>query len=164
MEITQASNDDWPRIWPIFQEVVTAGATYPYPPDTSFEEGKSIWMEAPQRTYIAEQASEVLGTYYLKPNQPGQGSHVCNCGYMVASQARGRGVATAMCRHSQVTARELGYRAMQFNLVVASNDRAVRLWQNLGFEIIGRQPQAFQLKPGHFEDAFIMHKFLLPES
>ena len=160
MEIRQALEADWPQIWPIFHEVVAAGNTYPYAPDTNFEEGYSLWMEKPERTYLATLEGQVVGTYYIKPNQPGLGSHVCNCGYMVASAARGRGVATAMCRHSQRLALELGYRAMQFNLVVASNQRAVNLWRHLGFEAVGLLPAAFRAKDDEFHDAYVMYKLL----
>ncbi|MFP3855119.1 MAG: N-acetyltransferase family protein [Anaerolineales bacterium] len=160
MDIRQATVEDWQEIWPIFHEVVSAGDSYPYSPETTKGKGYRLWMEKPERTYLCELDGEVVGTYYIKPNQPGLGSHVCNCGYMVASEARGRGVATEMCRHSQQLARELGYDAMQFNLVVASNERAVRLWRHLGFETIGRLPKAFRTPEGDYQDAFVYYKLL----
>lgn len=103
----------------------------------------------------------VIGTYFLKPNQPGLGSHVCNCGYVVAAQARGRGVAAAMCEHSQDQARALGFRAMQFNFVVATNESAVRLWQRQGFAVVGRLPGAFRHQKLGFVDALVMYKQLV---
>lgn len=161
MEIVEAKVEDWPRIWPIFHEVVAAGDSYPYRPDTSFEQGQQLWLEYPEATFMAVENSNVVGTYYLKPNQPGLGSHICNCGYMVASSARGQGVATFMCQHSQEMARQRGYRAMQFNLVVASNTKAVRLWRHLGYEVIGEVPAAFSAPDGGYHDALIMYKSLL---
>lgn len=160
VKIRQAGEADWASIWPIFHEVVAAGDTYPYPPGTDYEEGYHLWMEVPERTYLAIDEGKVVGTYYIKPNQPGQGSHVCNCGYMVATAARGRGVATEMCLHSQKLALQLGYRAMQFNLVVASNSRAVQLWQHLGYQRVGLLPEAFRSLDGTYHDALVMFKLL----
>lgn len=117
-------------------------------------------MEAPRNTYVAEEDGLILGTYYIKTNQQGPGSHVCNCGYMVGSAARGRGLATAMCEHSQRVAVEMGYKAMQFNFVAASNEGAVRLWQKLGFEIAGRLPGAFDHPARGYVDALVMYKWL----
>ena len=97
-----------------------------------------LGIDAPRKTFVLEENGQILGTYYIKTNQFGPGDHVCNCGYMVSSAARGRGLATAMCEHSQEVARALGYKAMQFNFVASSNEGAVRLWQKLGFTIVGR--------------------------
>jgi ribosomal protein S18 acetylase RimI-like enzyme len=102
----------------------------------------------------------VIGTYKLKPNQPGLGNHVCNCGYVVSPHARGRGIASALCEHSQTEAQTMGYLAMQFNLVVSSNEVAVRLWQKLGFRIIGTLPGAFRHSQLGFVDAYVMYKHL----
>ena len=109
---------------------------------------------------MAEEDGQIIGTYYLKKNQPGAGSHVCNCGYMVPAVAQGRGVATAMCLHSQQVAVELGYKAMQFNLVVATNTVAVTLWQKLGFQVVGRLPKAFHHPVHGYVDALVMYKWL----
>ena len=106
----------------------------------------------------------ILGTYYLKPNHEGGGAHVCNCGYMVAEQARGRGVASQLCEHSQAEARRRGFRAMQFNFVVSTNERAVRLWQSLGFQVVGRLPGAFRHPALGFVDALVMFRGLGPAS
>lgn len=158
--IREADLTDWDRLWPIFEEVVSSGDTYAYPIDTTPQEARAIWLEKPKKTYLVEINGDVLGTYYLKTNHDGPGNHVCNCGYMVTSRARGMGLATQMCRHSLDVARQLGYRAMQFNFVAASNEGAVRLWQTLGFEIVGVLPKAFNHPQRGFVDAFIMYQWL----
>ncbi len=162
MQIRKAEASDWDAIWPFFESIVKAGDTYAYDPDTGYEQGRDIWLSSPRLTFVAEEEGEILGSYYIKTNQAGPGSHVCNCGYMVAAQARGRGLATRLCEHSQQIAIELGYRAMQFNFVATSNKSAVRLWDKLGFESVGRLPKAFQLPDGHFVDALVMYKWLGP--
>ncbi len=155
-------NDDWPRYWQLLQSVFGEGETYPYAADTSEAEAKKIWLDGKTGVYTAMDAvgGEFLGTYYIKPNQPGRGSHVCNCGYITSAAARGRGVASAMCEHSQQVALNSGFRAMQFNFVVASNEGAVRLWQKLGFEIIGTLPKVFEHPRLGFVDAHVMFKTL----
>jgi ribosomal protein S18 acetylase RimI-like enzyme len=160
MDIRRATDDDFDRIWPIFHEVVAAGDTYAYAVDTSKEQALAIWMHAPDATFVAEHDGSIVGTYHIKPNQAGPGDHVCNCGYMVASGARGRGVAAAMCEHSQRVARELGYEAMQFNCVVSTNEAAVRLWNRLGFVTVGRLPKAFRHPSMGHVDALVMYKWL----
>lgn len=160
MKIREATEADFEKIWPIFREIASAGETYAYPRDTTKEEAKRLWMHLPRKTFVAEEAGEILGTYYIKTNQPGPGSHVCNCGYMVSSTARGRGVASAMCEHSQRIATELCYKAMQFNFVVAGNEEAVRLWHKLGFDTVGRLPKAFKHPSRGYVDALVMYKWL----
>ena len=119
-------------------------------------------MEAPRLTFMAEDDDTILGTYCIKTNQAGPGDHVCNCGYMVASAARGRGLATAMCEHSQEVAIKLGYKAMQFNFVVSTNEGAVKLWNKLGFATVGRLPKAFNHPSKGYVDALVMYKWLEP--
>ncbi|HSH53465.1 MAG TPA: GNAT family N-acetyltransferase [Methylotenera sp.] len=160
MNIRKATENDFDQIWPIFHEVVSVGETYAYPRDTSKEKALKIWIDTPRVTYIFEEDGKILGTYYLKTNQLGPGDHVCNCGYMVSSAARGRGLATAMCEHSQIVARELGYKAMQFNFVASSNEGAVRLWNKLGFATVGRLPKAFNHPSHGYVDALVMYKWL----
>jgi len=160
MTIREAVKEDFDSIWPIFREVVTAGETYAYAVDTTKEQAFQIWIEAPRKTYVFEEKGRIVGTYFLKTNQAGPGSHVCNCGYMVASTARGRGLATAMCEHSQKVARALGYKAMQFNFVASSNAGAVRLWSKLGFETVGCLPKAFNHPAQGYVDAIVMYKWL----
>lgn len=160
MHIREAAGSDFDAIWPIFQEIVSAGETYAYSQDTSKEEAERLWMQMPRKTYVAEEEGRILGTYYLKTNQAGPGKHVCNCGYMVSSEARGRGAATLMCEHSQQMAVELGYKAMQFNFVAESNVGAVKLWEKLGFETVGRLTRAFKHPSKGFVDALVMYKWL----
>ena len=160
MIIREATEADFPGIWPIFQEIVAAGETYAYARDTSPDEARQLWLHYPRQTFVVEEDGRILATYYIKTNQAGPGSHVCNCGYMVAASARGRGLATKMCEHSQQVAVELGYQAMQFNFVASTNEGAVRLWQKLGFEIVGRLPRAFQHPRQGFVDALVMYKWL----
>ena len=135
------------------------GDTYAYETDTTKKQAEKIWLQAPRKTYVVVKGNEVLGTYYLKTNQAGPGSHVCNCGYMVSSKARGKGLATTMCEHSQKIAVELGYQAMQFNFVASSNKGAVRLWDKLGFDTVGRLPKAFRHPTQGFVDALVMFKW-----
>ncbi|MCW8962829.1 MAG: GNAT family N-acetyltransferase [Gammaproteobacteria bacterium] len=160
MNIREASIKDFDEIWPIFHGIVAAGETYAYARETTKEQAFKIWLDAPRKTYVCEEDGNILGTYYLKTNQAGPGSHVCNCGYMVSSKARGRGLATAMCEHSQQQARELGYKAMQFNFVASSNEGAVRLWNKLGFETVGCLPKAFNHPGKGYVDALVMYKWL----
>jgi ribosomal protein S18 acetylase RimI-like enzyme len=160
MSIREAGSEDFDQIWPIFQEIAAAGETYAYPRDITREQARELWMDAPRKTYAFEEYGKILGTYYIKTNQAGPGDHVCNCGYMVSSAARGRGLATAMCEHSQRIARDLGYKAMQFNFVASSNEGAVRLWSKLGFAIVGRLPKAFHHPSAGYVDALVMYKWL----
>lgn len=160
MNIREATKEDWDTIWPIFNEVVAAGDTYAYEVDTTKEQAEKIWLDTPRKTYVFEEGKIILGTYYLKTNQAGPGKHVCNCGYMVSSKARGKGLATSMCEHSQKIALDLGYKAMQFNFVAASNDGAIRLWDKLGYNTVGRLPRAFKHPSQGYVDALVMFKSL----
>lgn len=160
MNIREATELDFSEIWTIFHEVVSIGDTYAYPPDTSMQDALKIWIHAPRKTFVIEEDSEILGTYYIKTNQNGPGDHVCNCGYMVSSVARGKGLATTMCEHSQKIALELGYKAMQFNFVATTNEGAVRLWDKLGFKTVGRLPKAFNHPEKGMVDALVMYKWL----
>ncbi|MCG8053456.1 MAG: GNAT family N-acetyltransferase [Candidatus Thiodiazotropha endolucinida] len=160
MLIREATEADFAAIWPIFKEIASAGDTYAYPTDTSKSEGKRLWMDLPRKTYVAVEGEKIVGTYYIKTNQAGPGSHVCNCGYMVPSSSRGKGLATAMCEHSQKMAREMDYKAMQFNFVASTNEGAVRLWQKLGFEVVGRLPEAFNHPVKGYVDALVLYKWL----
>jgi RimJ/RimL family protein N-acetyltransferase len=154
---------DWPSVWHIIEPVFRAGETYPYPPDISEKEAHLAWIEAPAATFVAVDANnDILGTYYIKTNQPGLGAHVCNCGYITAGEARGQGIASAMCVHSQDEAVDRSFRAMQYNLVVSTNEGAINLWKRHGFEVVGRLPQAFQHTQFGFVDAIVMYKLLSP--
>lgn len=160
MEIRAAQTADEDAIWSIFHAVVKAGDTYPYPPDTDRETAMRLWLEAPRKTLIANVDGSIAGTYYIKDNQPGLGRHVCNCGYMVHPDHRRRGIGKALCEHSLAMARELDYRAMQFNLVVATNTASIALWQAMGFSTVGRLPGAFAHPALGFVDALVMYKSL----
>lgn len=152
---------DWPAVWQIIKPVFRAGETYSFPPDISEEEAHDLWVIVPAATYVAiDGDNTILGTYFLKPNQPGHGAHICNCGYIVAEQARGLGIASRMCDHSQQEALARGYLAMQFNLVVSTNEGAIRLWKRKGFSTIGTIPNAFRHPQQGFVDAYIMFKQL----
>lgn len=165
MHIRPFHAQDWPAVWAILVPVFRAGDTYGVPPEISEGEARALWTDAPKAAFVAKEAEggPILGTYYLKPNGEGPASHVCNCGYAVSSEARGRGVASAMCEHSQAQASRHGYRAMQFNLVASSNEAAVRLWKKLGFDIVGTLPGAFRHPRLGFVDAFVMFKQLSGE-
>lgn len=152
--------DDWAGVWAILEPVFRAGETYAYPSDISEASAHAQWIEAPAAAFVAVEGRVVLGSYYIKANQPGQGAHVCNCGYVVAEHARGRGIAGQLCEHSQRQARGLGFRAMQFNLVVATNEGAIRLWKRHGFAEVGRLPGAFRHPSQGFVDALVMYKSL----
>ena len=162
MNIRDARAEDFDQIWPFFEEIAAAGETYAYPRDISKDHAFHLWMEYPRKTFVVEDDGHILASYYIKTNNAGPGAHVCNCGYMVSSRARGKGLATKMCEHSQAIARELGYKAMQFNFVAASNEGAVRLWSRLGFEIVGRLPKAFLHPTQGLVDALVMYKWLDP--
>lgn len=162
MQLRSFEPSDWPQVWSILEPVFRAGETYAFPVDITETQARQAWTDRPERVFVAveETGGRVLGTYYLMPNQAGPGSHVCNCGYVVAEAARGRGVASEMCEHSQAEAREGGYRAMQYNLVAASNAGAVRLWMKHGFEVVGTLPGAFKHPTLGFVDAHVMYKTL----
>lgn len=145
VRIREYRDADWPAVWAIFQEVVTAGDAYAYDPGWSSEQAQAVWVEAPPgRTVVACDELWVLGTAKMGPNRPGPGSHVATASFMIAGAARGRGVGRALGEHALAWAREQGYAAMQFNAVVESNHAAVQLWQALGFRIIGTVPEAFE--------------------
>jgi ribosomal protein S18 acetylase RimI-like enzyme len=160
LHIRRATPADAAAIWRILEPTIRAGETYALPQDLSEEAALAYWLGGDRESFVAEADGEILGTYYLRANQLGRGAHVCNCGYMTAAQAAGRGVARAMCAHSLDQARASGFRAMQFNCVVSSNDRAVRLWQAMGFEIVGRLPGAFEHPALGYVDALVMHRAL----
>ena len=152
---------DWSSVWAILEPIVRGAQAYVFAPDTSEEEMRRVWVDLPAATFVAsDESGQILGSYYIKPNQPGLGAHVSNCGYATAVQAQGRGVASAMCEHSQRQALAMGFQAMQFNYVVASNESAVRLWQKHGFKIVGTVPEAFQHHRLGLVDVLVMYKKL----
>jgi L-amino acid N-acyltransferase YncA len=158
--IRPAQATDHNAIWSILEPVIRAGETYPLPRDLSQEDSLAYWLAEGHEVFVAEDGGAILGTYYLRANQRGGGSHVANCGYMTASTATRRGVASAMCIHSMEHARRRGYEAMQFNFVVRTNERAVRLWQKLGFRIVGHLPKAFLHPQLGYSDVYVMYREL----
>jgi L-amino acid N-acyltransferase YncA len=158
--IKEYEERDWPAVWAVLEPVFRAGETYPYPTDISEDEARKAWVEIPQQTYVAMEGDRVVGTYYIKPNQPGQGAHVCNCGYVTATDQRGRGIGTGMCGHSIEEGRKLGFKAMQYNLVVSTNEDALHIWQKMGFKVTGRLPKAFNHPRVGLVDAVVMYLWL----
>ncbi|SFR35860.1 Ribosomal protein S18 acetylase RimI [Yoonia tamlensis] len=155
-----ARADDWDAIWPLLRDVFRAGTTYAVDPQITKADARVYWMGA-AACYVAESPDGIVGTYYIKTNQAGGGAHICNCGYIVGSAARGQGLARKMCAHSQDAARAMGYLAIQFNFVLASNHVAVRLWRDMGFAVLGTIPDAFVHPSEGMVAAHIMHKPLV---
>jgi ribosomal protein S18 acetylase RimI-like enzyme len=160
MEIRVARTEDAPAIWAIIEPIIRAGETYTLPRDMTQTEAIAYWMGPDRETFVVEEDGRLFGTYYLRANQLGGGAHVANCGYMTAAEATGRGIARMMCMHSLERARDQGFRAMQFNFVVSTNERAVRLWQRFAFEIVGTLPRAFAHPKLGDVDALVMFKTL----
>jgi L-amino acid N-acyltransferase YncA len=160
MVIRAAAENDPDAIWEIMEPIVRAGETYALPRDTDQRKALAYWLSSEHAVFVAEDHGTVIGTYYLRANQKGGGAHVANCGYMTAVAASGQGVARAMCAHSLERAKALGFRAMQFNFVVSSNARAVRLWQSFDFEVVGRLPAAFLHPILGYVDAYVMYRQL----
>jgi ribosomal protein S18 acetylase RimI-like enzyme len=160
LNIRKAKAQDAAAIAAIILPTIREGATYTLDQNMSEKEAFTYWMGFDKETFVAEQEGVILGTYFIRPNQAGGGRHVCNCGYMTAAAVTGRGVARRMCEHSLEHARSQGYKAMQFNFVVSTNERAVKLWGSMGFEIVGRLPAAFKHPSAGYVDAFVMYKQL----
>ena len=160
LEIRRAAREDEPQIWEIIKAVIAAGDTYVFSPDSPKEKMLAYWCGKDKKTYVALIENKVVGTFFLKDNQPDLGAHVANAGFMVLPEARSTGVGKRMAEFSLEEARALGYRAMQFNFVVKSNAVAVKLWQDLGFEIIGEIPEAFNHARNGLTNAYIMYRKL----
>ncbi|CAP57585.1 GNAT family N-acetyltransferase [Gluconacetobacter diazotrophicus] len=165
LQIRLMTASDFDAVWPILRGVVQARETYAWDPEMDRAEGWRLWAALPRATYVAERDGVILGSYYIKLNAGGPGDHVCNAGYIVAPEARGQGVAGALCAHSLAAARRMGFAAMQFNAVVASNHVAVRLWRKHGFIIVGTVPGAYRHATLGRVDCHIMYRPLddLPE-
>ncbi|PYL33904.1 MAG: GNAT family N-acetyltransferase [Verrucomicrobia bacterium] len=163
VEIREATAADQDAIWDIFREVVAAGDTYAFDPGMSRHDALGYWFQADTRTYVAKSRGRILGTYILRPNQSGGGSHVANAAFMVAPDARGQGIGREIAEHCLSEARLLGFRAMQFNFVVSTNDSAMRLWQKLGFKIVGTLPSAFHHPEKGYVDVYVMYRSLLED-
>jgi ribosomal protein S18 acetylase RimI-like enzyme len=164
LKIRAAAKNDNDLIWSILEPTLRAGETYTLPREMTKADALSYWTAPNHETFVASEDGQIVGTYYIRANQGGGGSHVANCGYMTHASHRGRGIARSMCEHSLEHARQLGFRAMQFNFVVSTNQDAVRLWKSLGFDIAGCLPKAFQLPYGNYVDAYVMFKSLTTDS
>lgn len=160
IEIRKAMPSDADRIWDIIKEVIATGDTYVFNPDSSRENMLAYWCSQDKHTYVALLNGEIVGTFVIKNNQPDLGAHIANASYMTSRPASGQGIGKAMGEFSLEEAKRLGYKAMQFNIVVKTNDRAIRLWERLGFNIIGEIPGAFNHKTDGFTNAYIMHRKL----
>jgi ribosomal protein S18 acetylase RimI-like enzyme len=162
MDIRPAIPADRDQIWHILAPMIQAGETYPLPRDMSRDDALAYWFSPGHEVFVADQHGEILGTYYLRANQKGGGAHVANCGYVTAPWATGRGVARMMCEHSLAAASARRFRAMQFNFVIGTNERAVRLWHACGFDVVGRLPGAFHHPSRGYVDALVMYRSLEP--
>jgi L-amino acid N-acyltransferase YncA len=160
LTIREAADHDADAIWDIFHTVVASGDTYVFEPGTTRQEALAYWFTPTTRTYVAESNAKVVGTYILRHNRPGLGSHIANAAFMVSAAARGLGIGYAMGQHCLTEARVLGYRAMQFNFVVSTNETAVRLWERLGFRVVGTLPGAFRHLSKGYVDAYVMFRSL----
>lgn len=158
--IQPAGPEDRSTIWSILEPVFREGATFPLPCDISEADALALWMGPDRETFVAERNGEIVGTYYLRANQQGGGAHVANCGYVTARSALRKGVARQMCVHSLDMARERDFKAMQYNFVVATNTYAIRLWESLDFQIVGRLPAAFLHPDLGYVDVLLMYRRL----
>ena len=163
IKIRTAAEADRDAVWSIFHQTIAAGDTYAFDPKMSREGALAYWFRADTHTYAAEKDSRIVGTYILRPNQLGPGSHVANAAFMVASDAQGSGVGRTMAEHCLGQARQLGFRAMQFNFVVSTNAPAIHLWEQLGFKIVGTLPGAFQHPEKGYVDVYVMYRSLLDD-
>ncbi|MDW3213159.1 MAG: GNAT family N-acetyltransferase [Ilumatobacteraceae bacterium] len=163
LTVRRAVADDWPAIWAIFRAVVAGGDTYAYPADIDEDAARTVWLhldEGRTVTFVAEADGAVVGTALLKPNLPGLGDHVANAGWMVDPERAGQGIGRVFALGVIQEARELGFRAMQFNAVVATNERALALWRSLGFAVVGTIPAAFRHSAEGETDLCIMYRSL----
>lgn len=160
VDIRSATEADKPAVWQIIKSVIAGGDTYTFDPNTPEEVMIAFWFSPEKHVYVAESERKILGTYWLKANQPGLGDHVGNGGYMVSPNAKGKGIGRMMAEHSIEVARQLGFHSIQFNFVVKSNTAAVNLWKSVGFDIIGEIPDAIRHSRNGLTNAYIMYRKL----
>lgn len=160
VNIRLAHCSEFADIWPVIQLVLMSGDTYVFPPDIPKDWMRSYWMGEGVLTFVATLEHQIVGTFILKPNQPGRGAHVANAAFMVHPDYQGQGIGKAMGEYALAAAKDAGFKAMQFNMVVSTNEKAVRLWQKLGFQIVGRLPKVFAHQQLGLVDAYVMHRFL----
>jgi L-amino acid N-acyltransferase YncA len=156
LNIRPATESDCDAIWEMFREVISAGETYPFDPEMSREAALAYWFQRGAWVYVTEEDRHLLGSYTLRANQSGGGAHVANAGFIVSKGARGKGIGRAMGEHCLKEARQVGFRAMQFNFVVSTNESAVKLWQELGMKIVGTLPGAFEHPKRGYVDVYVM--------
>ncbi len=160
MQIRPATDADWPQLWAIMEPIMRAGETFSLPRDGTEDMARAYFASPEKRNFVAEEDGAILGASYVRANQLGGGSHIANCGYMTAPAARGRGIARALCQHSIDYCRAQGFRGIQFNFVVSTNEPAVHLWQKLGFSIVGTLPEAFNHPSLGYVDSYVMFRAL----
>jgi ribosomal protein S18 acetylase RimI-like enzyme len=160
LTVRAAGENDRESVWDMLEPVARAGEEFALPRDLSQADGLAYWFAAGHEVFVALDEEVVVGSYFIRRNQPGGGDHVANCGYMTKATARGKGIARTMLGHSLRRARERGFRAMQFNFVVSTNERAVKTWAAYGFEIVGRLPGAFRHPQRGDVDVFVMFRTL----
>lgn len=160
INLRPAMPSDSDSVWNIFHAVIAAGDAFAFDPQMPRAEALAYWFQKDAHTYVAEQDGQIVGAYLIKPNQPGRGSHIANGAYMVSPTARGLGVGRRLGEHSLREAKKLGFRAMQFNIVVATNTAAVHLWEQLGFRILATLPGVFRHAQLGFVDAYVMFREL----
>lgn len=155
--IRKVTSADYDAVWDIFSQVIHSGDTYVFRPNTPKKDLAGLWLASNMHTYVYEKNGTILGTYFIKANQIDLGSHIANAGYMVHPNAQGKGIGKQLCEHSLDEARKLGFKAMQFNLVVSTNEGALHLWKKIGFEIVGTIPKAFEHRELGLIDAHVMY-------
>jgi ribosomal protein S18 acetylase RimI-like enzyme len=155
--IRESNTEDHDDVWSIIKSVIAGGDTYVFDPNSTREKMIKFWFAPDKHTYVATDNNKIVGSFFIKDNQPDLGSHIANAGYMTSPEARGKGIGKAMGEFSLVEARRIGYKAMQFNIVIASNTAAVALWKKIGFDIIGEIPEAFNHKKLGITNAYIMY-------
>jgi ribosomal protein S18 acetylase RimI-like enzyme len=160
IEIRAAGAAEWPKIWAMIAPIMAEGETLALPRDGTEADARAYWASPEKQNFLAIEGKEVLGSSYIRANQQGGGAHVANCGYITAPAARGRGVARTLCAHSIEHCRRAGFRAIQFNFVVSSNEPAVHLWHSFGFDVLARLPEAFEHPRLGYVDALVMWKTL----
>ena len=160
LTIRPATDADWPHLWAIIEPIMRAGETFALPRDGDEVVARAYFASPEKVNFVAEEEGRVLGASYVRANQLGGGNHIANCGYMTAPAARGRGIARALCSHSIDYCRSVGFRGIQFNFVVSTNQAAVHLWETLGFDIVGNVPKAFHHPVHGYVDAYVMFQAL----
>lgn len=161
LQIRPATEADWPFILALFMDVAGRGEAYAYDEHTTEATVRKLWFDAPAQPFIAEWHGKCAGTYYIRPNQPGRGAHVANGGYMVPPAFEGLGITSAMCQHSIEAAQVAGYRAMQFNFVIATNEAALHVWKKHGFQVLAQLPEVFLHKNLGYVDACVLWRSLV---